>query len=552
SICANHTGMAKKLSLKDEISRVLAYTPSERARGIIDSPYTKQILDQLPPQEAYIVIKESWGMDSQILLQYVSPESVCRFIDLDCWEQDSFSVDSLMEWLMELYNASFETLIEAFETIDLEILVLLFQNYIEVVHVRPTDEHIPDLIDEGFESLDNTYFYRIISDDDRSHFVKEMLSILFTHDQDLYSSILEAVMYELKTTSEETSYERRSLRLMELGFPSPDEALEVYRHIRPEKLLNQGILKEKTPVITKHLHMLPAVYLEQFSQGRSLLVTALDKTPEETRERFMYEMIYLANKIVMADFRPLNDREGIRLSMEKASSLATLGLGVVMREKRLPAEAVLNSMNAETLFSLGYNMVYVQQRRLKLLLNDIESSMIPEHMRELADGLLKKRPQYKALQFSSLEELDEVSLALDRLEAMAAIVSHLNWEARIPDLSSTNTGAGLDMEAIILTSLALNIGGWETGFRPISRGELLDFLSRATRLKGGLRHAHAAFRGELALHLTSMVGSLDPDTAEDIAAMLTTRLEEETGGLKDLKQMDPRFITCFCVRLPES
>lgn len=544
--------MAKKLSLKDEISRVLAYTPSERARGIIDSPYTKQILDQLPPQEAYIVIKESWGMDSQILLQYVSPESVCRFIDLDCWEQDSFSVDSLMEWLMELYNASFETLIEAFETIDLEILVLLFQNYIEVVHVRPTDEHIPDLIDEGFESLDNTYFYRIISDDDRSHFVKEMLSILFTHDQDLYSSILEAVMYELKTTSEETSYERRSLRLMELGFPSPDEALEVYRHIRPEKLLNQGILKEKTPVITKHLHMLPAVYLEQFSQGGSLLVRALDKTPEETRERFMYEMIYLANKIVMADFRPLNDREGIRLSMEKASSLATLGLGVAMREKRLPAEAVLNSMNAETLFSLGYNMVYVQQRRLKLLLNDIESSMIPEHMRELADGLLKKRPQYRDLQFSSIEELEEVSLAMDRLEAMAAIVSHLNWEARIPDLSSTNTGAGLDVEAIILTSLALNIVGGEMGFRPISRDELLDFLSRTTRLKGGLRHAHAAFRGELALHLTSMVGSLDPDMAEDIAAMLMARLEEEAGGVKDIKQLDPRFITCFCVRLPES
>ncbi|HPJ06418.1 MAG TPA: DUF6178 family protein, partial [Deltaproteobacteria bacterium] len=81
--------MTNKLTLKDEISRVLACTLSERARGIIDSPYTKQILEQLPPQEAYIVIKESWGMDSQILLQYVPAEAVCRFIDLDCWERDS-------------------------------------------------------------------------------------------------------------------------------------------------------------------------------------------------------------------------------------------------------------------------------------------------------------------------------------------------------------------------------------------------------------------------------------------------------------------------------
>ncbi|MCK7515390.1 MAG: hypothetical protein MZV70_73010 [Desulfobacterales bacterium] len=43
---------------------------------------------------------------------------------------------------MEIYNASFESLIQALETLDLEIIVLLFQTYIEVVHVRPTDEHI--------------------------------------------------------------------------------------------------------------------------------------------------------------------------------------------------------------------------------------------------------------------------------------------------------------------------------------------------------------------------------------------------------------------------
>ncbi|MCK7515389.1 MAG: hypothetical protein MZV70_73005 [Desulfobacterales bacterium] len=41
SYCANHTRMTKKLTLKSEISRVLACTLSERARGIIDSPYTR-------------------------------------------------------------------------------------------------------------------------------------------------------------------------------------------------------------------------------------------------------------------------------------------------------------------------------------------------------------------------------------------------------------------------------------------------------------------------------------------------------------------------------
>ena len=93
------------------------------------------------------------------------------------------------------------------------------------------------------------------------------------------------------------------------------------------------MLKEKVPIINKHMHMLPTVYLEQFSQGRGLLVNSLEKTSSETQERFLYEMIYLANKVLMADFKPLNNSNEIKHSMEKASSLATLGPSIAMKEK---------------------------------------------------------------------------------------------------------------------------------------------------------------------------------------------------------------------------
>ena len=543
--------MTKKLALKTEISKVLACTLSDRARSIIDSPYTKQIIEQLPPQESYLIIKESWGTDSQILLQYVPPEAVSHFIDLDCWDRDTFSVDSFMEWLWEIYNASFESLAQAIETLDIELLALLFQTYIEVVHVRPTDEHIPDLIDEGFESLDNMYFYRIIKEDDHSHFIKEMLSILFTNYHDLYYSILEGVMCELRSGMEETTYERRSLRLMEMGFPLPDEAISVYQHVRPEKLLDQGIIKEKTPIITEHLHMLPTVYLEQFSQGRGLLVRSLQKTSPETKERFLYEMIYLANKIIMADFKPLNEMQELKHSMEKASSLATLGLSVAMKEKAVTAEAVLSSMNAETLFSLGFNKVYEQQRRLKLLLNSIEATMIPERLKGYTEGLLKKRPLFKDKEFSNLEELEEVKHAIDTIETMAGIMSVLEWEDQIPNLFGTNTGVNLDMEAVILTSLVVNTFELRSKFRPLIRSELITFLSRATRRKGVRRIAASTFMKDLEIYLSQLNSNLDQASTADIASSLMFRMEEEIGGLKDLDKLDQRFISCFIVKLKD-
>ena len=541
--------MTKQLSLTAEISKVLACPPSERGRGIIDSPYTKQILEQLPPQETYLIIKEAWGSDSQILLQYVPPEAVCNFIDLDCWDGENFCVEAGMEWLVEIHNASSESFMQALETIDLEILVLLFQTYIEVVHVRPADEQIPDLMDEGFESIDNMYYYRIILDDDHTHFIKEMLSILFTSYRDLYYIILEGVMNELKTGMEEATFERRSLRLMEMGFPQPDEAISIYQHIRPERLLNQGIIKEKVPLINKRLNMLPTIYLEQFSQERGLLVTELEKTSSETRQRFLYEMIYLANKIIMADFRPLNNSDEIKHSMEKASSLASLGLSIAMKEKGVSADAVLSEINAETLFSLGYNMIYEQQRRLRLLLNDVEVSMIPERLKGYAEGLLKKRPLFKDKEYSRIEDLEEVTRFVDKIETMARIMSALEWEDQIPNLAGTNTGANLDMETVILTSLAVNATTQRSSFRPLTAAELTTFLSQATRLKDGVRISAPTFMNDLQTYLLGLNSTLDRALMADTASSLTARMEDEIGGLGDLDQLDPRFISCFTVNI---
>jgi hypothetical protein len=541
--------MAKAPTLKGEISRILEHTPAQRARGIIDSPYTRQILEQLPPQEAYLIIKEAWGMDSQILLQYLPAEAVCRFIDLDCWAGDSFSVESAVEWLQELHLASPEALIEALETLDMEVMVMILQACFEVVHVRPADEHMQDLMEEGFESLDNVYFYRVITDDEYVPFLREVMSILFTCRQDLYVTILESIMCELKSSLEESSYEKRSLRLLEMGFPSPAEAVDVYRHINRERLFEQGILKEKTPVLTKHLHMLPAKYLEQFSTGLSGLVKALSQAGGPTRDRFVYEMIYLANKLVMADYRPLNDNEGLRASMNKAGSLCSLGMDVAMREKGIGACAVLESMNAETLFSIGYNEISRLKHRLRLVLDSIERSMIPEHMREISDGLLKKRPQYKDREFSSTRELDEAASVVDALESMASLARLLGWGTSTARLEGTNTQAALDVETVVLTSAAVNTVSGQAVFRPLGREELHTFLSGATGIRGGRRTVKASFRRGLTAFLASLAPHLEGGPARLIADILCQRLEEETARIRDLSTLDARFITCLNVRL---
>ena len=231
----------------------------------IDSPHTRQI-EQLAA--GTYMIKETWGTDSQILMQYMTPEAICHCIDMDCWDNDSLSIEALLDWLWEIYNSSLDSLQDALQTIDLDIIILLYQSYIDVVQVVPTDENIAQLLDAGYESFDDIYFFIFQEEDEKVQLLKDMLSLIFTHYQSVYYSIMEGVIWELKSSTEESVYERRSLRLMDMGFPPPDEAMSIYQRIQPEKLLSAGISKEKTPVMDKDRGFLPAMYLDHLSRNR--------------------------------------------------------------------------------------------------------------------------------------------------------------------------------------------------------------------------------------------------------------------------------------------
>ncbi len=532
------------------MGKILKCSPAERARAIIDSTNTREILEELSPQETYMIIKESWGTDSQILLQYMNPETMCHCIDMDCWEKDALSPEALLDWLWEIYNASVETLQDALQTIDLDILVVLYQSYIDVVQVVPTDEGIADLLDQGYETFDDINYFMFREGEEKIQLLRDILSLLFTHYQNVYNSIMEGVIWELRSSIEETIYENRSLRLMEIGFPPPDEAMGIYRRIKPGKILDSGLKKEKVPVMDEDRSLLPALYMDHLAENRSLIAAAIAESTPETRDRLVFEMIYLANKVIMADYRPLNELGELKLSIDKASAITSLGLAAAVREQQRSVHEVIENTNAETLFSFGYNMILDQKSRFKEILFQIDLAMIPAHLCSFTEGLIKKRPLFGNEEFSNIEQLDKVTHDMDMIEAMVILMGHLGWSKKSTQLKGTNTYLDTDMEAIILTSLAVNSLKGEQVFRPLHQPELREFVSRATRIaSGGKRDLILEFRKNLTSFLQEIDPSLDKGIMTDVASLLLNRLEEELAGLKNLEDLDPRFISCFVVNL---
>ncbi len=542
--------MDTKITLKHDLQQILQSTPAERTRAIIDSPHTREILEQLSPQETYMILKESWGTDSQILLQYVPPETVCHCIDMDCWDRDTLAFDSLLDWLWELYNSSLDTLQDALQSLDLDILVLLYQSYIDVVQVVPTDESIADLLDAGYESFDDVYYFMFREEDERMQLLKDMLSLIFTHYQNTYYSIMEAVIWELRSSIEECVYERRSLRLMEMGFPPPDEAMSIYRRIRPGKLVNAGVSKEKVPIIDRESDLLPALYMDHLAENRDLIVSTMAEASPETKERFIYEMIYLANKIIMADYKPLNDVSTLKSSIEKASSLTSLGLAVAMKESGKQAKEVLETINAETLFSLGYNSLLDQKSRLKEILRTIDLSMIPTGMSGFVEGFMQKRPLFGTEEFSTLDQLEEVTRGIDMIEYMAQVLESLAWDKGSASLKGTNTGSSVDLEAVLLTSLVNNAVSQSSVFIPVNLADLVSFLKKVSVGKrSGKRELVPEFRQNLRSFLSSLQKEARRDLVDDLAEILIKRFDDELSGILEPEDLDPRYITCFVVRI---
>jgi hypothetical protein len=531
-----------------EINRILSCPKEQRASSIIDSPNCEEILQHIPVQDAYMIIKDSFGGDSQFLLPYVKPERVVTFIDKDCWKGDFPSAEGIFEWLNELVNAADDTLMDALNILDLELVILLFYPYLKVTVMSPTDNNIPQLVDAGFETFDNSYFFTFSEDNEETKLLRFILDRAFLYNQDMYFRILEGVRWELPANMEETAFHHRSIRLTELGFPPPEEASEIYSRRPTKNIISSGLRTDQIPVIREEeKFFLPALYNEQIS-GSSLLTSAMAEADAKTVENFTFEMMYLANKVIMADYKPLNDTGSLRISAEMAAALTSLGLSIAMHKKAVNAPEILRSMTAETLFSLGFNALMELQDRLRRSLKGIGQGMIPASCREITESLLKKYPVTIADRFITMDDIDCANEVIERLELMHEMIKDINFKGA--RLEGANVAVeGMDLENIILTMVALNVVSGKNIFRPLSQDEFMVFINAATGIKEKKRHVKRMFSDELKKLVSGMVPESTRQVVDSTVDQLCRRLDSELSGFKSVDEINPQYITCLIVKL---
>jgi len=342
------------LDLDAQVALVCEAPVAARGELLDLVPHPEALIPALPEGELTFTVKAIGLGDAAWLLAHATPEQLVASVDLDGWAGSGLTPDPerLGAWLGALVEAGEEALLRGVRSLDTELVVLWLRDRIDVVLKTNDDDFEPPV---GGRTLDGQFYFRARRGGDDLDEVEAVLDALFREDYWTYFRLLQGVLWELESETQEWALRWRAGRLEDLGFPPWEEAMAIYgvlparaRDELPPAPAEAGELDWRLPIWMPRLPL-------SASAAHSLF-RALAALGEDERRPQLLAVLALANRIAVADQLPLGDVETIPLALEKAARLASRGLDHLTVLHGLDPAAALRRSGVEHLFRVGFSL----------------------------------------------------------------------------------------------------------------------------------------------------------------------------------------------------
>ena len=340
------------LSTSAQVAAVCEAPLAERSRILALAPHPEALIPELPPAELCFTIKAIGLADAAWVLEYATPEQTVAAFDLDAWRGNEIDVAAANEWLQAFARTSDEARLRTLESLDFEMLTLAMRARIGVEQ-KPDDAQgwSPP---ESSQTLEGQFHYWALADQDDLADVTAHLRTLFEGAYWSYFRLMHAIQWELTSDSEEWALRWRTGRLEDLGFPTWDDAMRIYRFLdaraRRELPPDQPAPPEEWPL---------PVWLPQLPETGGpgdRIFRAIAEQDEQERRAIFYAFVALANRIAVADRLPLGDAESTPAAIAKAARFASAGLAYLAEEHGLSDAELVRRVSVEHLFRVGANL----------------------------------------------------------------------------------------------------------------------------------------------------------------------------------------------------
>jgi len=544
------------LSFKRQLDCILQVPWKERMSVIMQSPSARELVQALPAEEVFWMVKQRGIGDSLPLIARTSHEQFQYLIDLDCWQHDQLVPEACLDWYRMLGRCNQAKVLEWFEQADDCLVVSGLKQFI---HVHKIEEESD--ISEEYDAMppctiDGINFFRFESEDAQLVLLP-LLRVLLSHDAGRYQSVIEGIIWDPRAESEDEALHWRQNRVAENGFPPFDEALGLYGPLSEDELQKFAPLSS-VPVQTTapgHASVARVRYALEESRLPDFLRAVLGASDVyANRDSFEQQFITTANKIIVADCLEVRDIEDVRRALRKTAGYISIALEYLSAGDFDAAPALLVRHHPQLLFRYGAHLVNSLAARMRRHKGHIWTSDTSRftcfYGTPLADtglGLVRSRPLfYEGLvsngsslyrDFESRFDLETASAAVDRLIAADRLLferAGLNIaelaEAYVKNRIVTDP-AEITMPALLSTLLIAHSLNLDTLLPLLTISDVQTFADHLSEIEGDAGAGLALFcdqacawaDGEMAGAAgdTGTFAGLIRDSLEPLADMLT-------------------------------
>ena len=525
---------------------------------ILDLDNPREMVQALPCEDFFWLIKKVGEEDSVALLELASVDQWQYLLDLEIWEKDRLDIPHASRWMSLLKQADCRKLVKWLFSEGQYLAHYHFFRTLEVVVINDKDEVFD--IPEGFFSLDGVFYIRVLDPQYRQS-MEHIIRVMADENTNKYQALLLGLAGVLPAEVEEEIYRLRNVRLAEHGFLPYEEAIAVYAPLDPavlEKEERQDFLE-----IIHDSEIRATVPLMPLSQTgtQNVFIDVVGHIGDPIfLDRLRLEFAGLANQILSADGAITPDMEGLVEACKKAARLINLAIERACSRDLLSAEKLLRSHSLVTLFRVGFGMGLKLKWEVESWLKGswfygqgLEPGFWGGYRGGILKGLLKKRPQVfigseQREEYKDFEWISELSECLDILRELMVLDGLLEKLVESHPLKEEIIHSPeLTFHPILFNLWARLLLNMEPSFSGISLEKAKSLFSR---LRGRSRkppYRMDNFKGHFVRNFMAYVSDADPEAASILEYTLSRIWEEfsdehEYVSVNDLEGRYSRFL----------
>src|SRR5690554_6470700 len=121
------------IALKTELDKLRTLSGRAKYKAILESPESRALVQTMPAQDLFLLVKELGPADVSDLLSMASGVQVTLCVDMDCWCGDTMDADEALFWLQHLHQMDNDDTLRLVDELDFDMLVLLVKKQLRIV-----------------------------------------------------------------------------------------------------------------------------------------------------------------------------------------------------------------------------------------------------------------------------------------------------------------------------------------------------------------------------------------------------------------------------------